>query len=263
MPVPKRYFKMSHEINHDPEVWELTTLFGDRSLRLWMQFLASFDKSDNQFKLSGLWVSQLAKVTKLNLQTVVKATFWMIDRGWITIVGEQKLAEEWSEIGRRLTGDWPKNHRRLTGDLPETHRRMIEEWSEIGRRLSLCAANHAKYNRTQEQKRITYVPLLTNPTPTPNQSDPNQYKKEEKSTAVVTNGSMPKRLVNRGSVFPEGFAFNERSEEMAKGYGLNVHKEFAAFRDYHVAKGTIFRNWEAGFRTWLRNAVKFSAKGSR
>lgn len=259
---------MSHEINHDPEVWELTTLFGDRSLRLWIQFLAAFDKTDNQFKISGLWVSQLAKVTKLNLHTVLKATLWMIDRGWISILGEPALAEEWSEIGRRLAGDWPKNHRRLAGDLPETHRRMIEEWSEIGRRISLCASNHSKYNRTHEQKRNEKVPLLTNPTPTPSLSfpTPEEVKKDiglVSPAAVLSNGSIPKKVSPRGSVFPDGFEFNERAEEMAKGYGLNVHKEFAAFRDHHVAKGSVFKDWDAAFRTWLRNAVKFASKGAR
>ena len=81
--------------------------------------------------------------------------------------------------------------------------------------------------------------------------------------AVVTNGSTPKRVINRGCAIPEDFVFNERAEEMAKGYGVNVHKELAAFRDYHVANGTVFKDWQAAFRTWLRNAVKFAAKGGR
>lgn len=183
MPIPKRYFKMSHEINNDPEVWELTETFGDRSLRLWIQYLSIFDRNENSFKLSGLWVSQLAKVTKLNLQTVLKATLWMIDREWILVAGEDQITKEWSETARRLAGDWPKNHRRLAGDLPETHRRMVAEWSENGRRVSLCAANYKKYNRTQEQKGNENVPLLSYPTPTPNQSNPSikkEKKKEEK-----------------------------------------------------------------------------------
>lgn len=69
--------------------------------------------------------------------------------------------------------------------------------------------------------------------------------------------------ISRASVFPDGFQFNERAEEMAKGYGLNVHKEFAAFRDHHTAKGSIFKDWQAAYRNWLRNAVKFAAKGGR
>lgn len=86
----------------------------------------------------------------------------------------------------------------------------------------------------------------------------------EESRGEGADAPPPKVVpMSRASVFPEGFAFNERAEEMAKGYGLNVHKEFAAFRDHHTAKGSIFRDWHAAFRTWLRNAVKFAAKGSR
>ena len=73
----------------------------------------------------------------------------------------------------------------------------------------------------------------------------------------------PTKVGQRASGFPEGFQFNERAEAMAKGYALNVHKEFAAFRDHHTAKGSTFKDWDAAFRTWLRNAVKFAAKGGR
>lgn len=86
---------------------------------------------------------------------------------------------------------------------------------------------------------------------------------EQRTVAVLPNGSTPKRVVNRGSAIPDDFVFNERGEAMAQGYGLNPHKELAAFRDYHIANGTVFRDWQAAFRTWLRNAVKFAAKGAR
>ncbi len=54
-----------------------------------------------------------------------------------------------------------------------------------------------------------------------------------------------------------------RSEEIAKGLasGLNVEFEVDAFRDHHTAKGSKFTDWNAAFRNWLRNAVKFSNNG--
>lgn len=218
MPVPKRYFKVSHEINHDPEVWELTDMFGERALRLWLQYLSSFDKGDNQFKLSGLWVSQLAKATKLNLHTVLRCTLWMIDRGWIAVNGEQRLAGEWSETARRLAEDWPKTHRRLAGDLPETHRRMVEDWSEIGRKLSLCAPNFLKYNRSKEQKGNANVPLLSDPTPTPTptpilslpKKEEEKNKKEKISVSVVPT--------KRRSGEPVEVKSGETWERYAKAY---------------------------------------------
>ncbi len=33
--------------------------------------------------------------------------------------------------------------------------------------------------------------------------------------------------------------------------------EAARFADHHDAKGNAFADWDAAFRTWMRNAVKF------
>lgn len=92
-----------------------------------------------------------------------------------------------------------------------------------------------------------------------------ETESETEKSRVDSADAPPAKVISisRASVFPDGFQFNERAEEMAKGYGLNVHKEFAAFRDHHVAKGSVFKDWDAAFRTWLRNAVKFAAKGGR
>jgi hypothetical protein len=57
--------------------------------------------------------------------------------------------------------------------------------------------------------------------------------------------------------------FNERAEAMAKGRGLNVHAELSAFKDRNLATGATYIDWQAAFRNWLRNAVKFAAKGGR
>ena len=39
--------------------------------------------------------------------------------------------------------------------------------------------------------------------------------------------------------------------------------EFDAFRDYHASRGSQFIDWDAAFRTWLRNAKKFNRNGDR
>ncbi|WP_041354593.1 hypothetical protein [Nitrosococcus halophilus] len=36
-------------------------------------------------------------------------------------------------------------------------------------------------------------------------------------------------------------------------------QECEKFRDYHQAKGSLFSNWEAAFRNWIRKAAKFKA----
>ena len=54
-----------------------------------------------------------------------------------------------------------------------------------------------------------------------------------------------------------------RSDELALAKTLAVDpvREAAAFRDHHSAKGTRFVDWNAAFRTWLRNAVRFERAG--
>jgi len=56
-----------------------------------------------------------------------------------------------------------------------------------------------------------------------------------------------------------------RSDELAlaKTLGVDASQELTAFRDHHSAKGTRFVDWNAAFRTWLRNAVKFNRGGGR
>src|SRR5579885_520306 len=165
MPSPKRWFPVSREINLDPEAWELTDRFGDRSLRLWLELLSILDRNDNRFKLSGQWLAALASRTKMNLRTVLDAILWMLDRGWLTL--------------RVVDGD----------------RKLIEDWSEIGRRVALCASNYAKYRRLQERNGkhggsiagADNVPLLSDPIlsyPTEKKNPPPPPQSQDKGVQV-------------------------------------------------------------------------------
>ena len=64
---------------------------------------------------------------------------------------------------------------------------------------------------------------------------------------------------------PPDFQVSERMVELAREHGWpDPHKELDNFRDYHLAHGTKMVDWEAAFRLWLRNCVKFAAdKGRR
>lgn len=85
----------------------------------------------------------------------------------------------------------------------------------------------------------------------PNSQNPDSPEKHQ----------VPKKEGNgRASVLPPEFAFDERAAQLAASYGLNPHKEFAAFKDHAAAKGRICKDWQAAFRNWLRNSVKFNEK---
>ena len=60
---------------------------------------------------------------------------------------------------------------------------------------------------------------------------------------------------------PEGFERNPALFLYAEQNGvLNPQAEVDQFTDHHRARGTVFLDWHAAFRTWIRNAVRFQAK---
>ncbi len=63
---------------------------------------------------------------------------------------------------------------------------------------------------------------------------------------------------SRGTVVPPDFKPDQTAHNIAASTGVNLQAELANFLDHHTARGTVFKDWQAAFRTWLRNAVKFS-----
>ena len=60
---------------------------------------------------------------------------------------------------------------------------------------------------------------------------------------------------------PNQFSLDEefRREVVAKFPTLNIDTELESFRDYHISKDSKFKDWNAAFRTWCRNAVKWQS----
>ena len=83
-------------------------------------------------------------------------------------------------------------------------------------------------------------------------------ERETEKSIVLGPASPPK--ANRGCILPDNFEPDERHTAIATGFGLNVHKEVAHFKDHHVAKGTIFKDWPAAFRNWLRKAAEYKKR---
>ena len=59
--------------------------------------------------------------------------------------------------------------------------------------------------------------------------------------------------------YPLDFAVSEKIMNLARENGWpDPNDEIEAFKDHHVAKDSRFLDWDAAFRTWLRNAKKFN-----
>lgn len=76
--------------------------------------------------------------------------------------------------------------------------------------------------------------------------------------------SAPPSKPKRGAVqleLPDQWEPNDQHREMADKLDVVWFTEAAKFRDHHTAKGSRFKDWDAAFRTWLRNAAEFGARG--
>jgi hypothetical protein len=57
---------------------------------------------------------------------------------------------------------------------------------------------------------------------------------------------------------PTAWAPNETHHKMAAEEGVDLEREVTGFRDHAEATGRVMLDWDAAFRTWLRNARAFS-----
>jgi hypothetical protein len=72
------------------------------------------------------------------------------------------------------------------------------------------------------------------------------------------NENKPTDTGKRKHRIPAEWQPRPEERRSAEAKGLDCDGEAAHFRDHHTAKGEAMLDWDAAFRTWLRNAVKFS-----
>lgn len=224
MPVPKRYFHCSQELNTDPEGWAFTARFGDRALRTLLQVLVILDRSGNRWRLSGDWLATLARMVRQSVANVSRQIEWMIAIGWL---------------------------------------RVLEEAAD-GSPLILEAPNWWKYNRRQEHKGNTSVPdagvgkaplpSSPTPTPTPSHSLPTPKIEEKKRKDKRGDAASPSAMSRL-----ESFSVTAELEAWAQGEGItNPSLELDEFKDYwrsvggKRAGGKVITDWDATFRNRLR-----------
>ena len=91
MPTPKRWHPVSRDLNDDHEVWELTTMFGDRALRIHLEVFAILDKTENRWRLAGQWLAGLSRKVRQKPATVRRVIGWMLEKDWL--VAEESAAD--------------------------------------------------------------------------------------------------------------------------------------------------------------------------
>lgn len=69
-----------------------------------------------------------------------------------------------------------------------------------------------------------------------------------------------KKNSGKGCIFPDNFEVTEIMRDWATDKGVIVSKLPGLtehFKNHHQAKGSVFKNWQAAWRTWVINSLKF------
>lgn len=66
---------------------------------------------------------------------------------------------------------------------------------------------------------------------------------------------------NGRCAFPLDFEFTSDRKEWAEKQGVHAALEFNRFRDYHKARDTRFKDWDAAWRNWVRKAKELQNQG--
>ena len=93
--------------------------------------------------------------------------------------------------------------------------------------------------------------------------EPNRIPRRETTASLPSEPSEPILLKSkRATQFPEDFEVSEEIQAWANKHQLpDPSSELEAFRDYHISKASTFKDWNAAFRTWLRNGKRFAGNG--
>ena len=92
---------------------------------------------------------------------------------------------------------------------------------------------------------------------------PTQAGESAASHTNIKHTLKTKTTKARQCVLPEGFEPDETGVSLARDTGLVISEELDAFKDHHTANGSTFIDWQAAFRTWLRNSQKFKRAAPR
>jgi hypothetical protein len=84
----------------------------------------------------------------------------------------------------------------------------------------------------------------------------------ETETETEIDKPVSAKRANRSSRLTSDFEPNETAVKIASELGVSVSEELPGFIDHHIGRGTTMSDWQAAFRTWIRNAKKFGEKNS-
>ena len=85
MPRRKQWFPVSLELNDDPEVWDLTDSYGDRALRVLLEYYRILDKTENRFRDKPEYWLGIFRKCRVHPTNGWKIRDQLVTNGWLAI----------------------------------------------------------------------------------------------------------------------------------------------------------------------------------
>ena len=96
MPRIIRWFPVTHDINADPEIWELREEFGDRAGFVWLEILSIADRNDGLLGPDSPQLrTVLASKCRVYSPKVHAILDWCLGRGWLEFKDGLRVANYW------------------------------------------------------------------------------------------------------------------------------------------------------------------------
>jgi len=122
--------------------------------------------------------------------------------------------------------------------------------------------NKAGYDRTKWYCPVEQIDLPKKANGIAQKGEPIPVSKPDIKPDTLFGSEDPKPAKRKRSCsLPDGWVPSDRNIEDAMKRGFSTEEanhEAEQFRNYHHAKGSTFKDWDAAWRTWLGNAKKFA-----
>jgi hypothetical protein len=193
------------------------------------------DEHDDRFWMCPAKLAAKARVAR---ETASRWLWQAVEDGFLEVVDDRRAGHNESSEFRFLAPD---------------AERVYDPKLPLGRVIS---------DHTPRDLRSHPRDLSSHPPVISDHLSPSTHPKKNPRTPLGAEAAPAKRRTR----IPDDFELDLPMATAASKVGLHHSRhefEFAQFRDHHAAKGSLMADWPAAWRTWARNAVKFSAGPAR
>ena len=223
MARPLPWFKLWHEARTDAKLRNLT----DDEFRVWFNLLCFAAESEDRGSIGAMNAFLLAVEVSQGDEDLLNRTLCKLER--LRII-------EWGD------GD----NRTIT--FSHFDGRQYEKPSDHPDRVS---------ERVKKHRNADVTPVKRDETPSNALDVEVEVEVEGEKESISRKREPTKRKIAVPSDYQPTQAIVEASREKLGFDEQRVNREVEKFIDFHTAKGSLFLDMHAAFRTWLRNAKDF------